>query len=87
MPGANTLEKQNPLLKLPAARRICSMPEEFRREWKQLRLELKAQAAKKANGNWNKRKYMNTAYWKVVPVYAGHAARLGNASAARVEGE
>lgn len=83
MPGANTLEKQNPLLKLPAARQIRAAPEEFRREWNQLCLELKAQAVEKGNDNWSKRKYMNAAYWKVVSVYAGHAARLGNVSAAK----
>jgi len=32
MPGANSPEKQNPLLTPPAAQRIRSMPEEFRLE-------------------------------------------------------
>lgn len=78
MPGANKPETQNPLIALPAAQRIRQMSPEFRREWKQLCLELAGQAAAKGDYNWGKRKYMNAAYWRVVAVYARHASRLGN---------
>lgn len=81
MPGANKPETQNPLLQLPAAKRIREKSPEFRREWKQLCLELAEQAVEKGDYNWKRRKYMNAAYWRVVAVYARHAARLGNVKA------
>ena len=80
MPGKNEPEIQNPMTRLPAAQKIRELPPEMRQLWKQLCKELAGQAAEKGDYNWSKRKYMNAAYWRVVAVYARHAARLAGSA-------
>jgi hypothetical protein len=75
-PSSRWAMKVNPLCGLPVARRIAAAPPALKELWRDLMLELRSQAAEKGREAWGRHKYMMAAYWKVVGVYAGHAARL-----------
>ena len=70
------LEVRNPLLALPAARRIARLPVEQREPLVALLRELAADAAERAEESWRKRKAPMAAYWKAASVYAKHTARV-----------
>ena len=72
---SNRREVRNPVLALPAARRLQSMPPLFREQLRAVMLDLKADAAERAGECWKKHKAPMAAYWKAVSVYAGHIAR------------
>jgi HEPN domain-containing protein len=67
---------RNPLLALPAAHRIKSLPVEMRRELAALLTEMAQDAACRADKAWSKSKGPMAAYWKAVSVYAKHARVL-----------
>lgn len=67
---------RNPLLGLPAASRIMSLPPAARAALRALLRDIAADAANRAEASWRKRKAPMAAYWRAVSVYAGHAARL-----------
>lgn len=66
----------NPLLSLPSAGGIQSLPAEAKAALRTLLLDLRREAADKAQANWKRNKGMSAAYWKAVSIYAGHIARL-----------
>lgn len=66
----------NPLLSLQSAGGIQSLPAEAKAALRALLLELRREAAEKAQANWKRNKGMSAAYWKAVSIYAGHIARL-----------
>jgi hypothetical protein len=70
------IDVRNPLLALPASRRIAALPEEARKALEALLQELSVDAGDKAEKSWQKKKGPMAAYWKAVSVYAKHAKRL-----------
>jgi hypothetical protein len=75
-PRANRREVRNPVLALPAARRIMELDEGTRGVLRELFLDLKAAAAAKADECFRRHKWPIAVYWKAVGVYAGHIARV-----------
>lgn len=67
---------RNPLLALPGAQRVASLPPEARAALRSLLLEIRADAQARAEKCWRTHKAPMAAYWKAVAVYCGHAARL-----------
>ena len=70
------IDVRNPLLSLPAAKQITSLPEDARRALAALLGELSVDAGDRAEKSWQKKKGPMAAYWKAVSVYAKHAKRL-----------
>jgi len=66
---------RNPVLALPAARRLRDLPPESRDALAAVLLELGDQAAEKAELSWRKHKAPMAAYWKAASVYSRHIAR------------
>lgn len=64
----------NPLLELPAAQRLMALPREQRDVIEALMRELRAQADRKAELSWRRRKAPMAAYWRVTSTYARHVA-------------
>lgn len=77
-PPARSLrtDVRNPLLTLPAAQRIRSLPADIRATVSALLAEIAADASARAEKCWRKHKAPMAAYWKAVAVYARHARRL-----------
>ncbi len=69
-------EVRNPLLKLPAALEIQSLPPEARLALAGLLLELSRDAGERAERSWRQNKAPMAAYWKAVAVYARHLQRV-----------
>lgn len=67
---------RNPLIALPSAGLISSLPLETRTVLASLLGEISKDAAIKAESSWRKSKGPMAAYWKAVSVYAKHAKRL-----------
>jgi hypothetical protein len=67
---------RNPLLQLPAARRLAELPPESQAALRELLDELAADARSRADLAWRKHKAPMAAYWKAVAVYAKHTGRL-----------
>ncbi|MEI9995157.1 MAG: hypothetical protein WDM91_11220 [Rhizomicrobium sp.] len=68
--------KANPLAHLPAAKGLLALPPEVRGALRQLLLDLRIDAAARAQHSWKKNKGPMAVYWKAVSVYAGWIARL-----------
>jgi hypothetical protein len=66
---------RNPLLALPAIARLRGLPASARGELCALLMEIRSDAAKRAEHSWRRHKAPMAAYWKAVSVYAGHIAR------------
>lgn len=67
----------NPLLKLPAARKILQLPDSpEKRLLEQLLRELGADPEAQAQKCWKQRKAPVAAYWFACAVYCRHVARL-----------
>jgi hypothetical protein len=64
----------NPLLKLPAGRRLLELPADQRGPLELLLRELRHQADLEAERSWKKRKGPMAAYWRAVATYARHTA-------------
>jgi hypothetical protein len=64
----------NPLLRLPAARKLMALPAEQRAPLEALMRELRADADRNADESWRKRKGPMAAYWRAVSTYARHVA-------------
>lgn len=73
-PRSNRREVRNPVLSLPAFRELASS-RETRAFLRPLLLDLRRDAAERANKCWKTHKAPMAAYWKAVSVYAGHIAR------------
>lgn len=66
----------NPLLRLPAARKLLALPPDQRRPMEQLLRELRADADREAENAWKRRKGPMAAYWRAVSTYARHTAHM-----------
>lgn len=73
---SNAAEIRNPLLGLPAAQRLSSLPPEARHALADLLRELAVDARERAEQSWRRRKGPMAAYWMAVAVYAGHLRRI-----------
>jgi hypothetical protein len=67
---------RNPLLLLPAARKIADLPQESKVALRDLLIELSTEAQRRASESWRKHKAPMAAYWKAVAVYSRHLSRL-----------
>lgn len=70
---SNRAEVRNPVLLLPAFRRLRASPASG--EVASLLRDLQVDARERANKCWRTHKAPMAAYWKAVSVYAGHMAR------------
>ena len=71
----------NPLLLLPAGRKLLALPPEDRRRIEAVMRELRDQANDEAERAWRRRKGPMAAYWRAVSTYARHLAHaLGKAA-------
>lgn len=68
-------EVRNPVLALPAARKLCALDAGPRLLLASLLRELAADARERAEKCWRTHKAPMALYWKCVAVYAGHLAR------------
>ena len=64
----------NPLLRLPAGRKLLGLPDEDRRRIEAVMRELRDQANDEAEKAWRRRKGPMAAYWRAVATYARHIA-------------
>ncbi|MGD7150444.1 hypothetical protein [Ralstonia pseudosolanacearum] len=64
----------NPLLRLPAAKRLMALPPEQRRVVAAVLRDLRAEANSEAEKSWHRRKAPMAAYWRTVSTYARHLA-------------
>jgi hypothetical protein len=71
-PRSTHPEDRNPLLRLPAAKRIRDLPDPVRQDLAQLLRELAHDARARAETSWRSNKAPMAAYWKAVSVYAMH---------------
>ncbi|ALH82943.1 hypothetical protein [Sphingopyxis macrogoltabida] len=79
-------EVRNPVLALPAMHRLAELSEEESGAVIAVMLDLKADAAERAQECWRRHKGPMAAYWKAVSVYAGHTAKaLRRLSALRAQ--
>jgi hypothetical protein len=69
-------EIRNPILCLPAGQLLPRVLSEARAALKAVLIDLRREAAAKAQREWKRNKSMTAAYWKAVSIYAGHIARL-----------
>lgn len=76
MNRSNQPEIRNPILALPAARRLAHLPPETREMFRDLLLELSRDASDRANHAWKKHKAPMAMYWRAVAVYSRHIARV-----------
>lgn len=77
-------ETRNPMLRLPAVRRMSRLPNWALRELSEALTELSADARERAEESWRKHKAPMAAYWKAVAVYARYL-RLAIRSPQRLE--
>lgn len=69
-------EVRNPVLALPAARKLRQLPPETRTVLTELFRELAADARVRAQTSWHRNKGPMAAYWKAVGAYAEHIRRV-----------
>lgn len=75
---ANRPDVRNPVLGLPAAKRLLRLPREHRQALRFVLLDLQKDASIRAEKSWRTHKAPMAAYWKACSVYAGHIARVLN---------
>jgi len=66
----------NPLFKLPAAKKLLAFPDDQLRALEAVMRELRQQADELAERNWSRRKAPMAAYWRAVATYARHVAHV-----------
>lgn len=69
-------EVRNPVLGLPAARRLQSLEPGARAMLRDLFREIALDARERASEAWRRHKAPMAVYWKAVSVYAGHIAKV-----------
>ncbi|GEO87503.1 MULTISPECIES: hypothetical protein [Alphaproteobacteria] len=82
---SSSAEVRNPLLGLPAAQKMRSLPPEARAVLAELLRELSFDARERAERSWRQNKAPMAVYWKAVAVYAGHLCRIARLTGARRE--
>lgn len=73
---SNRPDVRNPLVGLPSAEAIRSLPASAKAALRALLLDIRRDAQVRAEQCWKRHKAPMAAYWKAVAVYAGHTARL-----------
>lgn len=81
---SNRREVRNPVLALPAAKRLQELSPETRQAVTDLLAEIVADARARAQQSWLKNKGPMAAYWKAVGAYAEHVRRVVRPAAASV---
>lgn len=66
----------NPLMRLPAAKKLMALPADQRAPIEQLLRELRADADREAENAWKRRKGPMASYWRAVSTYARHVAHM-----------
>jgi hypothetical protein len=74
LPRSNRAEVRNPVLALPCAQRISSMPPEAREWLIEFLLDLRRDARERAEKCWRSRKAPLSLYWRVIAVWSSHLA-------------
>lgn len=69
-------EVRNPMLALPASKKLMALPDGTRAVLREVLLELRTDAAARAKKCIQTHKWPMGVYWKCVSVYAGHIARV-----------
>lgn len=69
-------EVRNPILALPAAKRIEALPADAKAALRAILLEMREDARERAQKCWKAHKGAPALYWKCVAVYTGHIARV-----------
>ncbi len=64
----------NPLLNLPAGRKLLALSKEDRERIEAVMRELREQASVEAENAWRRRKGPMACYWRAVATYARHTA-------------
>lgn len=72
---SNRREVRNPVLALPAIRRLQELPPDAREAVRDLLADLVIDARGRAQASWVKNKGPMAAYWKAVGAYAHHIKR------------
>lgn len=78
-------EIRNPILALPAARALDSLPGPARAALEQILREIQIDARLRAEKAWRTHKAPMALYWKAVSVYSGHIARAIARSAETID--
>lgn len=73
---SNRREVRNPVLALPAVKRLVELPPETREVVEAILADLVADARARAQTSWIKNKGPMAAYWKAVGAYAEHFRRV-----------
>jgi len=66
---------RNPVLALPAVKRLLALPEPSRHALRDCLVDLRKDAKSRAELSWKKSKGPMALYWKTISVYSGHLAR------------
>ncbi len=74
-PRSNRAEVRNPLLALPATKRLAALPPETREIVCDLLEEIRIDAFARADNAWRKSKPPLAAYWRAVSTYSGHVRK------------
>jgi hypothetical protein len=74
-PRSNKAIVRNPILALPAFKKLERLPRPAREALADVLWELGADATERADECWRKHKAPMAAYWKACAVYARHIAR------------
>lgn len=73
---SNRIETRNPVLALPATRRLLALPRDQQEVIYDILRDLAADAQSRAEKCWRTHKGPMAAYWKAAAVYAGHLAKV-----------
>lgn len=73
---SNRAEVRNPILALPAAKRLIALPKPIRDHLVEVLADMQRDARERAEISWRTHKAPMALYWKAVGVYAGHIARV-----------
>lgn len=73
--GQDSCTVRNPLTALPSFRLLRELEPGARDRLRALLMELRYDAARRADECWRRHKGPMAAYWRAVSVYAGHIAR------------
>lgn len=67
---------RNPILALPAASRLATLPPEAKSALRAVLIDIRNDSRLRAEKAWRTHKGPMAVYWKAVGVYANHIARL-----------
>lgn len=76
VPRSSRAEVRNPLLALPAAKKLAALDPAAKAALRAVLLELRDDCRQRAEKHWRASKAPMAAYFKAVGVYANHTARV-----------